>query len=145
MIEKNVTFEGILREEEEGQNGIVWHALVMADFTGRDGTEQSWAIDIKPGGNPLGATTVVTTLAMSVPKAIIGTVSIGTDGNKSIVLADADVRKTVGKKNIAPSKLPFMPGGGEIKLFGACTDGKIAIWLSGITYIGDDLLRSAIK
>ena len=141
MIEKQVTIEGVLREEDNEQNGFAWHGLVMADFTGRDGQEQSWAIDIKPGGNPLGQTTIVTALAMSVPVAITGTVSIGTDANKSLVLADADVRKTVGKKNIAPSKLPFMADGGEIRLFGACTTGKIAIWLSGITYVGDDLLR----
>ena len=87
MIEKQVTFEGVLREEENEQNGFAWHGLVMADFTGRDGQEQSWAIDIKPGGNPLGSTTIVTALAMSVSVAITDTVSLKTTSLRQIAAA----------------------------------------------------------
>lgn len=137
--------------QQPSGNGIRWDGLVMADFTGRDGSEIPFSPDIQSAmgealGNTLGQTTVVTSLAMQVVQAFNtgATLNLGTAANHSIILADANFKKVVGKKNIAPSGLPFLIDAGAVYLYGAATAGKIAVWFSGITYRGSDLL-GAIK
>lgn len=125
MIEKQVTFEGILREEGEGESGVVANCIRMT---------YTIAAITKPGTytliDSLPLDYHIDKVSMRVTEAFDGTLNLGTNANNSRVLADVDFRKTVGKKDKALSLQ--LDAGQHIRLYlGAGTKGKIEVSVYG--------------
>lgn len=122
MIEKQVTFEGILREDEEQSNETARLQDYRIAAITKDATHV--LIDALPYDF------VVQNLFYRVTEAFDGTIDIGTDANHSRIHADANFVKTVGKKSVAKSIM--IDAGTGIKLFlGPGTTGKIEVHVTG--------------
>ena len=122
MIEKNVTFEGILREDETAND----ETAMLQDYR--------IAATTKPGTYNLVESLpydfIVQNVFYRVTEALNCTATLGTDNQPSRLMADADWVKTVGKKSVAKSIQ--LDAGKPIKLvLGAGTTGKIEVHVTG--------------
>jgi hypothetical protein len=125
MIEKNVTFEGILREDEIENE---WKAKL-----------EGYGVEAitKPGiytlveAMPYDFSCVL--VGFRITEAFDGTIDLGIDANHSKILADANFIKTVGSRDKTVSVR--VPAGNAIRLYlGAGTTGKIEIKVAGFLW-----------
>ena len=122
MIEKNVTFEGILREDEEESNDTAW----LIDYRVAAITKGAEYVLIEALPYDL----IVQNLFYRITEAFDGTINLGTPANNSKIHADANFVKTVGKKSVAKSIM--IDAGTAIKLFlGPGTTGGIEVHVTG--------------
>lgn len=122
MIEKQVTFEGILREDEEQSN----ETAMLQDYRIAAITKGATYVLI----DALPYDFIIQNMFYRVTEAFDGTIDLGTDANHSRIHADANFVKTVGKRSVAKSIM--LDAGTPIKLFlGAGTTGKIEIHVTG--------------
>lgn len=122
MIEKQVTFEGILREDEEQSN----ETAMLQDYRAEAVTKGATYTLIEA----LPYDFIVQNLFYRVTEAFDGTVTIGTNAAPERILAAADFNQSVGRKSTAKSIM--FEAGKAIKLFmGAGTTGKIEVHVTG--------------
>ena len=122
MIEKPVTIEGVMRYDEETSNetALLQDYRIAAITKGATYT----LIDALPYDF------IAQNVFMRVTEAFDGTLSLGTDAAPTKILADADFRKTVGKKSKAVSVQ--IDAGQPLRLaLGAGTTGKIEVHVTG--------------
>lgn len=122
MIEKQVTFEGILREEEEQSN----ETARLLDYRMAAITKDATYVLI----DALPYDFIVTNAFYRITEAFDGTINLGTDVAPGRIIADADFVKTVGKKSVAKSIQ--LDAGKPINLvLGPGTTGKIEVHVTG--------------
>ena len=122
MIEKQVTFEGILREEEELSN----ETAKVEDYRTAAITKGATYTLVEA----LPYDFVVQNVFYRVTEAFDGSLTLGTDVAPSRLLGDADFVKTVGKKSVAKSIM--IDAGKPIRLvLGPGTTGKIEVHVTG--------------
>jgi len=95
MIEKQVTFEGILREEEEQSNDTAR----LQDYRVAAITKDATYILV----DALPYDFIVTNVFYRITEAFDGTINLGTAAAPGRIIADADFVKTVGKRSTAKS------------------------------------------
>ena len=122
MIEKQVIFEGILREEEEQSNDTARLQDYRVAAITKDATYV--LIDALPYDF------IVTNAFYRITEAFDGTINLGTDAAPGRIIADADFVKTVGKRSTAKSIQ--IDAGKAIRLvLGPGTTGKIEVHVTG--------------
>ena len=122
MIEKQVTFEGILREEEEQSN----ETARLQDYRIAAITKDATYVLI----DALPYDFIVTNAFYRITEAFDGTINLGTAAAPGRIIADADFVKTVGKKSVAKSIQ--LDAGKPINLvLGPGTTGKIEVHVTG--------------
>jgi len=122
MIEKQVTFEGILREEEEQSNDTARLQDYRVAAITKDATYV--LIDALPYDF------IVTNAFYRITEAFDGTINLGTDVAPGRIIADADFVKTVGKKSTGKS-LMLDAGKPILLVLGPGTTGKIEVHVTG--------------
>lgn len=122
MIEKQVTFEGILREEEEQSNDTARLQDYRVAAITKDATHV--LIDALPYDF------IVTNAFYRITEAFDGTINLGTDVAPGRIIADADFVKTVGKKSTGKS-LMLDAGKPILLVLGPGTTGKIEVHVTG--------------
>jgi len=126
MIEKQVTFEGILREEEEQSNDTARLQDYRVAAITKDATYV--LIDALPYDF------IVTNAFYRIKEAFDGTINLGTDVAPGRIIADADFVKTVGKKSTGKS-LMLDAGKPILLVLGPGTTGKIEVHVTGFLLI----------
>jgi len=122
MIEKQVIFEGILREEEEQSN----ETARLQDYRIAAITKDATYVLI----DALPYDFIVTNAFYRITEAFDGTINLGTDAAPGRIIADADFVKTVGKRSVAKSIQ--LNAGKPIQLvLGPGTTGKIEVHVTG--------------
>ena len=122
MIEKQVIFEGILREEEEQSN----ETARLQDYRIAAITKDATYVLI----DALPYDFIVTNAFYRITEAFDGTINLGTAAAPGRIIADADFVKTVGKRSVAKSIQ--LDAGKPIKLvLGPGTTGKIEVHVTG--------------
>jgi len=122
MIEKQVTFEGILREEEEQSN----ETARLQDYRIAAITKDATYVLI----DALPYDFIVTNAFYRITEAFDGTIDLGTAAAPGRIIADADFVKTVGKRSTAKSIQ--IDAGKAIRLvLGPGTTGKIEVHVTG--------------
>jgi len=122
MIEKQVTFEGILREDEEQSN----ETARLQDYRIAAITKDATYVLI----DALPYDFIVTNAFYRITEAFDGTINLGTAAAPGRIIADADFVKTVGKRSTAKSIQ--IDAGKPIKLvLGPGTTGKIEVHVTG--------------
>jgi len=126
MIEKNVTFEGILREEEEQNN----ETARLQDYRIAAITKDATYVLI----DALPYDFIVTNVFYRITEAFDGTINLGTDAAPGRIIADAGFVKTVAKRSVAKSIQ--LDAGKPIQLvLGPGTTGKIEVHVTGFLLI----------
>ncbi len=122
MIEKQVIFEGILREEEEQSN----ETARLQDYRMAAITKDATYILV----DALPYDFIVTNVFYRITEAFDGTINLGTAAAPGRIIADADFVKTVGKRSTAKSIQ--IDAGKAIRLvLGPGTTGKIEVHVTG--------------
>lgn len=122
MIEKQVIFEGILREEEEQSN----ETARLQDYRIAAITKDATYVLI----DALPYDFIVTNAFYRITEAFDGTINLGTAAAPGRIIADADFVKTVGKRSTAKSIQ--IDAGKAIRLvLGPGTTGKIEVHVTG--------------
>lgn len=122
MIEKQVIFEGILREEEEQSN----ETARLQDYRIAAITKGATYVLI----DALPYDFIVTNAFYRITEAFDGAINLGTNVAPGRIIADADFVKTVGKKSVAKSIQ--LDAGKPINLvLGPGTTGKIEVHVTG--------------
>jgi len=122
MIEKQVTFEGILREDEEQSN----ETARLQDYRIAAITKDATYVLI----DALPYDFIVTNAFYRITEAFDGTINLGTAAAPGRIIADADFVKTVGKRSTAKSIQ--IDAGKAIRLvLGPGTTGKIEVHVTG--------------
>lgn len=122
MIEKQVTFEGVMRYDEEQSN----ETAKLQDYRIAAITKGATYTLIEA----LPYDFIITNAFYRITEAFDGALNLGTDANKGRIIADANFVKTVGKKSVAKSIM--IDAGTGIKLFlGPGTTGKIEVHVTG--------------
>lgn len=122
MIEKTITIEGVMRYEPEASN----ETAVLQDYRMAAITKDRKYTLI--GALPYDF--IVTNVFMRITEDFNGTLSLGSDSNVSKILADADFKKTVGKKSKGVSVQ--LDAGKSIDLYlGPGANGKIEVHVTG--------------
>jgi len=122
MIEKQVTFEGILREDEEQSN----ETARLQDYQIAAITKDATYVLI----DALPYDFIVTNAFYRITEAFDGTINLGTAAAPGRIIADADFVKTVGKRSTAKSIQ--IDAGKAIRLvLGPGTTGKIEVHVTG--------------
>ena len=122
MIEKQVTFEGILREDEEQSN----ETARLQDYRIAAITKGATYVLI----DALPYDFIVTNAFYRITEAFDGTINLGTAAAPGRIIADADFVKTVGKRSTAKSIQ--IDAGKAIRLvLGPGTTGKIEVHVTG--------------
>ena len=122
MIEKQVIFEGILREEEEQSN----ETARLQDYRIAAITKDATYLLI----DALPYDFIVTNAFYRITEAFDGTIHLGTAAAPGRIIADADFVKTVGKRSTAKSIQ--IDAGKAIRLvLGPGTTGKIEVHVTG--------------
>jgi len=122
MIEKQVIFEGILREEEEQSN----ETARLQDYRIAAITKDATYVLI----DALPYDFIVTNAFYRITEAFDGTINLGTDVAPGRIIADADFVKTVGKKSTGKS-LMLNAGKPILLVLGPGTTGKIEVHVTG--------------
>jgi len=122
MIEKNVTFEGILREEEEQNN----ETARLQDYRIAAITKDATYVLI----DALPYDFIVTNVFYRITEAFDGTINLGTDVAPGRIIANADFVKTVGKKSTGKS-IMLDAGKPILLVLGPGTTGKIEVHVTG--------------
>ncbi len=122
MIEKNVTFEGILREDEEQNNETAMLEDYRIAAITKDATYT--LVDALPYDF------IVTNAFYRITEAFDGTLNLGTDAAPGRIIADADFVKTVGKRSTAKS-IQINAGKAIRLVLGPGTTGKIEVHVTG--------------
>jgi len=126
MIEKQVTFEGILREEEEQSN----ETARLQDYRMAAITKDATYILV----DALPYDFIVTNVFYRITEAFDGTINLGTGAAPGRIIADADFVKTVAKRSVAKSIQ--LDAGKPIQLvLGPGTTGKIEVHVTGFLLI----------
>jgi len=126
MIEKQVTFEGILREDEEQSN----ETARLQDYRVAAITKDATYVLI----DALPYDFIVTNAFYRIKEAFDGTINLGTDVAPGRIIADADFVKTVAKRSVAKSIQ--LDAGKPIQLvLGPGTTGKIEVHVTGFLLI----------
>ena len=126
MIEKQVIFEGILREDEEQSN----ETARLQDYRIAAITKDATYVLI----DALPYDFIVTNAFYRITEAFDGTINLGTDAAPGRIIADADFVKTVGKRSVAKSIQ--LNAGKPIQLvLGPGTTGKIEVHVTGFLLI----------
>lgn len=122
MIEKQVIFEGILREEEEQSN----ETARLQDYRMAAITKDATYILV----DALPYDFIVTNAFYRITEAFDGTINLGTGAAPGRIIADADFVKTVAKRSVAKSIQ--LDAGKPIQLvLGPGTTGKIEVHVTG--------------
>ena len=122
MIEKQVTFEGILREDEEQSN----ETARLQDYRIAAITKDATYVLI----DALPYDFIVTNVFYRITEAFDGTINLGTDAAPGRIIADAGFVKTVAKRSVAKSIQ--LDAGKPIQLvLGPGTTGKIEVHVTG--------------
>ncbi len=122
MIEKQVTFEGILREYEEQSN----ETARLQDYRMAAITKDATYILV----DALPYDFIVTNVFYRITEAFDGTINLGTDAAPGRIIANADFVKTVAKRSVAKSIQ--LDAGKPIQLvLGPGTTGKIEVHVTG--------------
>jgi len=122
MIEKQVIFEGILREDEEQSN----ETARLQDYRIAAITKDATYVLI----DALPYDFIVTNAFYRITEAFDGTINLGTAAAPGRIIADADFVKTVGKRSTAKSIQ--IDAGKAIRLvLGPGTTGKIEVHVTG--------------
>jgi len=122
MIEKQVIFEGILREEEEQSN----ETARLQDYRIAAITKDATYVLI----DALPYDFIVTNVFYRITEAFDGTINLGTDAAPGRIIADAGFVKTVAKRSVAKSIQ--LDAGKPIQLvLGPGTTGKIEVHVTG--------------
>ena len=122
MIEKQVIFEGILREEEEQSN----ETARLQDYRMAAITKDATYILV----DALPYDFIVTNVFYRITEAFDGTIDLGTKVAPGRIIADADFVKTVAKRSVAKSIQ--LDAGKPIQLvLGPGTTGKIEVHVTG--------------
>ena len=122
MIEKQVIFEGILREEEEQSN----ETARLQDYRMAAITKDATYILV----DALPYDFIVTNAFYRITEAFDGTINLGTAAAPGRIIADADFVKTVAKRSVAKSIQ--LDAGKPIQLvLGPGTTGKIEVHVTG--------------
>jgi len=126
MIEKQVIFEGILREEEEQSN----ETARLQDYRIAAITKDATYVLI----DALPYDFIVTNAFYRITEAFDGTINLGTAAAPGRIIADADFVKTVAKRSVAKSIQ--LDAGKPIQLvLGPGTTGKIEVHVTGFLLI----------
>jgi len=126
MIEKQVIFEGILREEEEQSN----ETARLQDYRIAAITKDATYVLI----DALPYDFIVTNVFYRITEAFDGTINLGTDAAPGRIIADAGFVKTVAKRSVAKSIQ--LDAGKPIQLvLGPGTTGKIEVHVTGFLLI----------
>ena len=122
MIENQVIFEGILREDEEQSN----ETARLQDYRIAAITKDATYVLI----DALPYDFIVTNAFYRITEAFDGTINLGTAAAPGRIIADADFVKTVGKRSTAKSIQ--IDAGKAIRLvLGPGTTGKIEVHVTG--------------
>ena len=122
MIEKQVTFEGVMRYDEEQSN----ETAKLQDYRIAAITKGATYVLI----DALPYDFIVTNAFYRITEAFDGTINLGTNVAPGRIIADADFVKTVGKKSVAKSIQ--LDAGKPINLvLGPGTTGKIEVHVTG--------------
>jgi len=122
MIEKQVTFEGILREDEEQSN----ETARLQDYRIAAITKDATYVLI----DALPYDFIVTNAFYRITEAFDGTINLGTDVAPGRIIANADFVKTVGKKSTGKS-IMLDAGKPILLVLGPGTTGKIEVHVTG--------------
>ena len=126
MIEKQVTFEGVMRYDEEQSN----ETAKLQDYRTAAITKGATYVLI----DALPYDFIVTNAFYRITEAFDGTINLGTKVAPGRIIADADFVKTVGKKSVAKSIQ--LDAGKPINLvLGPGTTGKIEVHVTGFLLI----------
>ena len=122
MIEKQVTFEGVMRYDEEQSN----ETARLQDYRIAAITKDATYVLI----DALPYDFIVTNVFYRITEAFDGTINLGTAAAPGRIIADADFVKTVGKRSTAKSIQ--IDAGKAIRLvLGPGTTGKIEVHVTG--------------
>jgi len=122
MIEKQVTFEGVMRYDEEQSN----ETARLQDYRIAAITKDATYVLI----DALPYDFIVTNAFYRITEAFDGTINLGTAAAPGRIIADADFVKTVGKRSTAKSIQ--IDAGKAIRLvLGPGTTGKIEVHVTG--------------
>ena len=122
MIEKQVTFEGVMRYDEEQSN----ETARLQDYRVAAITKGATYVLI----DALPYDFIVTNAFYRISEAFDGAINLGTNVAPGRIIADADFVKTVGKKSVAKSIQ--LDAGKPINLvLGPGTTGKIEVHVTG--------------
>lgn len=126
MIEKQVTFEGVMRYDEEQSN----ETAKLQDYRMAAITKDATYILV----DALPYDFIVTNVFYRITEAFDGTINLGTAAAPGRIIADADFVKTVGKRSTAKS-IQIDAGKAIQLVLGPGTTGKIEVHVTGFLLI----------